>query len=376
MTRTATIAAALAALLAPAVAVAAGTSGTATYSFTKIADTADGFSSFGCPALNGRGQAAFGATVFDPETFNSTESVERGSGGPLTTIADEGDDFSFFGNPSINRRGSVSVAARFDEQEGEAIVRGRGGPLTEIARTDPGRFNFFTFDTSVNNDGVVAFTAELDERFDFDEGLFTGDGGPPRTRYLASTSRFQGSIAPPSINEHGEVAFAEQRDDDVRGIFRQSDGRFTTIADDRGRFQGFTDRPSLNNDGWVAFTAFHDETPDQFVLVGRGRALDVRANTRGEYQSFGDPSLNDRDRVAFSAELDTFDDEVGAFEQGLFRGRDPVDDAVIRSGDRLFGSRVTGLTACREALNSFGQIAFRAQLADGREVIARANRRR
>lgn len=375
MKRTLVTATALAALLVPSAAVAAGASGAATYTFTKIADTADGFTSFGCPALNGRGAAAFGATVLDPETFDSTESVERGRGGPLTTIADERDDFSFFGRPSINRRGAVSMAARFDEQDGEAIVRGRGGPLTEVARTEPGRFNFFTFDTSLNNRGVVAFTAELDERFDFDEGLFAGDGdGPVGTRYLASTSRFQGSIAPPSINERGQVAFSETRDNDVSGIFRQARGRFVTIADDTGPFQGFSDRPSLNNGSSVAFTAFDSDGSEQFVLVGRDGELEVRARTSDDYQSFDDPSLNDRDRVAFSAELDTFDDEIGAFEDGLFRGPDPVRDEVIRSGDRLFGSRVVGVQACREALNSSGQIAFQAQLADGREVIGRANR--
>ena len=369
MRRTIATAAALVVLVVPSAAVAAGARGAATYTFTKIADTADGFSSFGCPALNGRGTAAFGATVLDPETFDSTESIERGRGGPLTTIAAERDDFSFFGRPSINRHGAVSVAATFDEQDGEAIVRGRGGPLTEIARTEPGRFNFFTFDTSVNDRGVVAFTAELDERFDFDEGLFAGDGdGPAATRYLASTSRFQGSIAPPSINERGQIAFSETRDDDVSGIFRQSHGCFATIADDTGPFQGFSDRPSLNNNRRVAFTAFNSEGSEQFVLVGRGGEVEVRARTDSEYQSFDDPSLNDRDRVAFSAELDSFED-------GLFRGPDPVRDRVIRSGDRLFGSRVVGVQACREALNSSGQIAFQAQLADGREVIGRANRR-
>jgi len=32
--------------------------------------------------------------------------------------------------------------------------------------------DFFGFDTSVSNSGEVAFKAELDEEFNFDEGLF------------------------------------------------------------------------------------------------------------------------------------------------------------------------------------------------------------
>lgn len=47
------------------------------------------------------------------------------------------------------------------------------------------------FDTSINDASRVAVKAELDEEFDFDEGLFSGHGGPMRTHYLASTSRLR-----------------------------------------------------------------------------------------------------------------------------------------------------------------------------------------
>ena len=72
--------------------------------------------------------------------------------------------------------GQVSFAARLDgrkKPDSESILRGSGKKLTTIATTAD-EFNFFGFDTSSNNSGVVAFKAELDEEFNFDEGLFSG----------------------------------------------------------------------------------------------------------------------------------------------------------------------------------------------------------
>jgi hypothetical protein len=46
----------------------------------------------------------------------------------------------------------------------------------------------------------VALTGELN--LDGDEGLFEGSGGPIATRYLASTSKFAGSISRSSRRSH------------------------------------------------------------------------------------------------------------------------------------------------------------------------------
>jgi hypothetical protein len=51
----------------------------------------------------------------------------------------------------------------------------------------------------------------------------------------------------------------------------------------------------------------------------------------------------------------------------------PVPDKVIAIGDPLFGSTVTGFLLDPEGLNDAGQVAFLAQLADGRIAIARAD---
>lgn len=138
-------------------------------------------------------------------------------------------------------------------------MRGDGGPLTTIATTEPGDFGFFGFDTAVNDAGRVASKAELDAEFGFDEGLFSGRGGPVRTHYLASNTRFGGDDSGPSI---------------------------TTIADDSGPI-GSLDKPSLNDDGFVAFLAFFDEGGEAILLGNGGRFTPSRPRT-----ARSDPSVS------------------------------------------------------------------------------------
>jgi len=58
---------------------------------------------------------------------------------------------------------------------------------------------------------------------------------------------------------------------------------------------------------------------------------------------------------------------------GLFKGRDPIGDKIIATGDPLLGSSVTDLLFVRGGLNDAGELAFLAALADGRRVIVRAS---
>src|SRR5215207_7015913 len=215
------------------------------YTFTKVADSVeDGFdpNSFGCAAINTRGDNAFKAGRLAPDGFNTIHGIYRANAdGTLTTIAEDQKRFRFIGfNPSINDLGQVSFAARLDggkKDDTEAILRGDGKKLTTIATTGD-RFNFFGFDTSINNSGEVAFTAELDEEFGFDEGLFSGSGDKSgvTTHYLTSTDvsldgqqvRFVGNDSRPSINNVGHIAFAESIQPNFdSGIFVGREGDFT-----------------------------------------------------------------------------------------------------------------------------------------------------
>lgn len=328
------------------------------YRFTEIAHSRRGFDSFDCPAINDLGHVAFRAV-----TDEGVQGIFRVMRRTLTTIVVDTGEFSFLGrNPSINDQGQVSFAATLSDFS-EAIFVGDGGPLTTIARTDPGDFNFFGFDTSLNRTGHVAFKAELDPEFGFDEGLFVGDGGPVTTIYLASTSQFTGTDTRPSINDAGQIAFEETLDDFTNGIFLFTEGQFVTIADESGPLD-FAFDPQLSEDGVVVLTAFLD-SGEMGIFTGTGGPLTTVVDTSGPFNSFaffGGPSINEGGTVAFVASLDTG-------EQGLFVGPDPVDNRVILTGDRLFGSTVTSLSVCSEGLNNEGEIAFVPQFANGESGI-------
>jgi hypothetical protein len=329
------------------------------YTFTKVFDSAQGFDpfDFGCAALNGSGDVAVRATTTGGVTgiFLVTDVATR-------RIVDDRGPLGFIGrNPSLNEFRQVSFAANLDSGE-EAILRGGPGGLVTIAST-AGPFNFFGFDTSMNDDGRVAFKAELDS---FDEGLFSGDGSTLTTHYLASVSRFGGDDSRPSINAAGHIAFAEFLDDGGQGIFVISQAGVSVVATDLGVIS-FADDPQLNDNGFTAFNASLDTGVTAVMLEEQAFPFPV-ATSSGPFSSFGTfgPSIDTQGNVAFTAELD-------AGGQGLFTGPDPVADRVVGTGDVLDGSAVTNVTMCAEGLNDAGQIAFTAQLADGRTAVFRAD---
>jgi hypothetical protein len=340
------------------------------YSFTKVADsTADNFEpfSFGCATINARGDIAFKAGRLAPDGFNTIPGIYRvNADGSLTTIAEDAKRFVTLGfSPSMNDLGEVSFAARIDggkKPDTESILRGGGKnkKLTTIASTAD-EFNFFGFDTSISNSGEVAFKAELDEEFNFEEGLFSGSGRAITTHYLASNSDFGGNDSRPSINNLGRIGFDESVNFDS-GIFAGREGVFTTIAAPDPEV--FVHSPVLNDVGTAAFyRSFFDEATQQFVeeiATGDGGPLSTVADTRGGFGSFGfrPPSQNNAGVVAFQATLDDFS------TTGIFVGSDPVADRVIATGDTLDGATVQNLTFCEEGLSDSGQLGFVAQLED------------
>ncbi len=150
------------------------------------------------------------------------------------------------------------------------------------------------------------------------------------------------------------------------GVFTGSGGPLTTIADTSGPFSGFGNGfPALNDSGTVIFPAGLD-AGGVGIFTGSGGPTTTIVTSDGPFLVFGAfPAINAGGQVAFLGLLD-------AGGSGIFTGPDPVNDRVIAIGDPLFGSTVTALEFYR-GLNDAGQITFFAQLADGRQVIVRAD---
>ena len=330
------------------------------YDFTSIADDIrqpGQAQTLVPPAINDAGTVAFTIDVGGPVG----SGIFSGSGGPLTTIVVDG-AFHPSGRPSINDAGLVAFNSAVAP---EGVFTGSGGPITTIADTSglfrPGGFGGFP---SVNDSGAVTFFSSFRTG---GSGVFVGSGGPLTT--IADTNGAFSSFfgAPSTINDKGSVAFLGTLRTGVSGVFLWNSGPITTIADTNGPFSGFFGgTASINDQAVVAFLATQ-KSGGQGIFKGDGTQTVTFANTSGPFNSFGaDPSINDAGTVLFDAFLKNG-------KQGIFTGPDPDVDNVIFVGDSLFGSTVKTLLIGPEGLNDAGQIAFIAELANGKFTIARAD---
>jgi hypothetical protein len=58
---------------------------------------------------------------------------------------------------------------------------------------------------------------------------------------------------------------------------------------------------------------------------------------------------------------------------GLYGGADPDADRILAVADHAFGSTVVEFAANQVSINDGGQVAVRVSLADGRQLILRAD---
>ncbi len=322
----------------------------ATYSFKKIVEnTTPAFSDLGRPAINNQGTVA----------FRGTQGVYSGDGGSISTIDDGAGPRNAFNDPSINDNGVLAFRAAPDTG-GSGIFIGSGGAVTTISDNQGPFSTSFGNGPQINTSGTVVFHAGLDTG---GIGIFTSTGGPATA--IATTNaptNFSNLAQNPSINDGGVVAFRGTHNTLSSGIFTGNGGPTTTIASTNGPvFDSVGSAPMINNGGTVAFFATLD-AGGAGIFTGNGGATTTIADTSGPYESFSNYAINDAGTVVFEADLD-------GGGTGIFTGPDYVTNKVIRTGDLLFGSIVTGLEFF-QGINDQGEIAFIYTLASNMSGIA------
>ncbi|MBD1833728.1 PEP-CTERM sorting domain-containing protein [Cyanobacteria bacterium FACHB-472] len=352
--------------------VATGEAQAASFTFTKIADNSASFSSFfEAPAINNQGTVA----------FRTSEGIFAGNGETITTISNTSissqSPISASSDISINDEGSVAFNAELEQitapGDGRPIFRKgiftSNGTTTNTIRnfSTDGRTRTIIDSPSINNQGTVAFSSSFG--FSSESSSVTISNGTTSTEIAFGIDRpFDGtlglSVESNSLNDQGIVAFRRGLSGGGSGIFTGNSTTTTTIADTSGIFSSFG-AGSINNEGTVAFNADLD-AGGEGIFTGNGTATNTIADTSGIFSNFGAASINDSGIVAFLAGLD-------AGGTGIFTGSNPLTDKVISTGDTLFGSTVTSLGFFREGLNNPGQVAFFASLADGTTGIFRAD---
>jgi hypothetical protein len=348
------------------------------YAFTRIADDTASAAEIGVApaALNDAGQVAFMAG--GPP---GAAGVFMGSGGPLTTVADTTGAFRALGFPtsriplshgfaSIDGLGQATFAAVTQDSR-NGYFAGPGGAVI-VADTTPPILGFDGDVFSSGSGSATTFEALEFVNQRLTRAILVGKGGPPTS--IADTSlTFSALDLDPRVNASGLVAFHGTRRDGSEGIFVGSGGPLTTIADTSGPFAAFTDAPAIADTGEVLFQATLKASANhpriQGLFRSRGGTIQTVVDDRGAFASFGfAPAVNARGQVAFEGTT-----KSGLV--GIFTGRDPEEDCVIAVGDPLDGSTVFDLSisSFRTSLNDQGQIAFIAQLENGRTGVYRAD---
>lgn len=356
--------------------------------FTKIADNTDQFTDFNANfAINNSGIVAFDGNLVElpPDVFGpGRASIFTGDGDSLTKISDASNlgkqevPFREFVDLDINDQGTIVFSPFFEVgatlDEGRIVVSSDGKITTPVNK--PSRFQL-----SVNNNGTVAFIGESDFLADLKElSIVSSDESVtniantrwplPDDPVLNPDSDFT-DFGDVDINDGDLVVFTATLIEDnslVEGdsaILTVDEGIMTPLIDNSGFLSSF-ENVAINNSDTVVFSASLDAGGSGVYTIDSDGSLTTVADSSGVFDSFGEAAINNNGAVAFLASLD-------AGDEGIFTGSDPITDRVIATGDPLFGSTVTDLDFTNKSLNDFGQIAGFAELANGTEVIFRAD---
>ena len=384
------------------------------------------FQSLYSPAINDAGEVAFRAdarsTLLGP--FDAV-GIYRGTGGVLPTQLVRGNDPSPDGNgrflimsdtPAVDYAGRTVFWSSFagtagglsDDtavvyavagghliymREGQTAPDGDGqfAAFNGIARSEVGSLvchvSLRNTSKGASNDTSI-YIAGLGIREMAREGNVAPDGN----------GEYQSFCLDPTMdNAFGRPAFhAWLRNtiggtDDDSGIFRGEPVGITQIARDgqsppegNGRYNGFDSDIAQNNTS-VAFRALLRNTSggpvdeegmyrgDEATTTKIARGGDPAPGGNGVFRFFTDPVMNTPGHVAFYAQL-AGTAGGSSDNKGIFIG-DGVDTVqVARTGDPLLGSTIAELHFAagphyRNGLNDLAEVAYRAVLADGRDVL-------
>jgi hypothetical protein len=325
----------------------------------------------------------------------------------LIVVAITGERFGGFAPyvASVNDAGLVAFQAVLRDGS-SGVFAGDGREIEELVRRS--LHAGVTSHPDVNGARDTTFYGDLPRG---GQGAFLHRQG--RLQILADTHGAFAAIGPlgPTMNEAGAVAFRADTVDGASGVFAGDGTALKTVADINGRWSRFHGLPVITGDDTVVFRADCEEGV-QGIYAGRDGSIRTIAETGERFKSLGlFPSANDRGTVAFAATArvggaGVFTDDGGrirrvtetdgAFEAyrgamitnggavvtiatprggnlGLFDGPDPDADRILGLGDPLLDATVEDFAANPVSVNACGQVAIRTSLADGRQVILRAD---
>jgi uncharacterized protein (TIGR03437 family) len=332
------------------------------YTFTKITDDAPGstlgLATFRGPfMINSSGAVAFAAA---PESTRES-GIYIGSGNALTTVYVGG----ALGTPL------VSAATGFNDSGTVAFVSGAkiytvaagGTPFLVASGASallPGIDNAGTVVYGVLN-SIMARTGSADAQ------TLLSDTDLPRANAQSAPG-----LSGMSINNSGTVAFYASGVASGTGcncgIYTKGSGAPVSVAPVQ---ENLTNAPEINDKGAVVFAGMYQGVKGVFIASGGqiGTAIDLGTQVVSFADGSGYVNVNSNGEIAYYAKFN-----ISPFVEGIFTGPDKVADKVIATGDPLFGSVVSEVTAPQYTtgrfLNDKGQVAFAYKLSNGLAGVA------
>jgi hypothetical protein len=339
---------------------AAADAQTASYTFRKIADSAQLTSVAGASCVGVNALSTVVLTAADGSVW-----VGRGNGAPLLQVSGPTASGQPLAIPCVglNDRDEIVNGFSYTSPAYTALLKSSAGVLTQLARSDTAPFLNENGDTAIHsltNGGTSLFKALDGRLYLAPSGAAVYPQGP--------TDSLLSSVLAGTMNDNAVVAFYAMRQAGGvprGGIYRSS--AVPLVEDGNAVVDLVTAaHPAINSSGVVAFLGSLHDGRDHLLTTSDGVNFVDHSVSIGTSisQLF---SINDSGSVVFAARL------AGNTGFGVFTGPDAMANRVIAPGDTLDGSTVVTATVWPEALNGNGQVSFLAQLADGRWGVYRAD---
>lgn len=372
----------------------------ASYSFTILADTAEGsqFQSLGVPTINASGQAVFAAF---PHSGGS--GIYRWSDAPtpgLVAIFTDADVNVFSTDfPALSPSGDVFFAYYPSNQVLVGDGTPVGNPATSIVAqgstpvplgTDAGPFECNTprlvgRTTDSLGRALVRCQSITDNLGTFGTGLYFADsGGLDRICDLTTATDEQlfdicanrAETSPNSIVAgHGRsVSVPTSGVDLLVRLDPQGTQEILLNPEDTPGYLPFGflgSQFAVDDSGRVAYIALQESGSQVLVTIDApAQPVTVIDSNVGSIRALGALSMNSAGDIVFMGGT-----VVTSSNMGLYTGPNPSTDVIVDGFDSLPGydSPVLFLDFTHPGINDAGQVVFKAQLQDGTEVIARAD---
>lgn len=333
------------------------------------------------PSINNAGLVAFQALSSEQRS-----GVYIGDGTSIVTVVNGKGDVvrEVISHPDIDDAGATSFYARLTGGgTGVVVVRAAdGGRVQTIADTRDLYRDIGPLGPTMNDAGLVAYRAT---RPSGAETICVGDErGTVEVAEANSTfERFEGL---PVVADDGAVIFRAVHTDGRQGIHRHvRGGGLATVVDTRDRFADLARFPTVGAGGVVVFNATCRSGVSGVYAVDIGDPSGATPRTivdsRSGFASFRGALIDNAGAIVFYA---TPRSGLHAGRLGIYGGPGLEADRILGIGDQL-PSTLTKTTARTPiasfalnpvSINHTGQLAIRLALADGRQMIVRADPRR